>query len=209
MHDKDELKRKAAQAAQKPAAIGPDIDLSAFEKSAVHHDYLTDQDLRSVPPGEQRRLVMAGIDVSEKERSGTYFQKDTTVVHCKTRQEGIEVMPIRQALKHQEWIWDYYWKLAAVDADKYTAAAELDLHDGYVIRSLPGAKSIYPIQACLYLDKEGLQQNVHNIIVAEEDSELHIITGCSTSEHLRRGPPCGHFGVLREEERQIEFHHDS
>jgi hypothetical protein len=187
MHDKDELKTRAMQAAQKRAAIGPDIDLNTFERSPIHHEYLTDEALRSVPTSDQKRLVMSGIDVNEKERGGTYFQKDTSVVHCKSKQEGIEVIPIRQALKHHDWIWDYYWKLAAVDADKYTAAAELELHDGYVIRSLPGAKSIYPIQACLYLDKEGLQQNVHNIIIAEEDSELHIITGCSTSEHLKRG----------------------
>jgi hypothetical protein len=37
------------------------------------------------------------------------------------------------------------------------------------------------------LDKEGLQQNVHNIIIAEEGSELHIITGCSTSPHMKKG----------------------
>jgi uncharacterized protein len=37
------------------------------------------------------------------------------------------------------------------------------------------------------LDKEGLQQNVHNLIIAEEDSELHIITGCSTAPHTKRG----------------------
>jgi Fe-S cluster assembly scaffold protein SufB len=46
---------------------------------------------------------------------------------------------------------------------------------------------IYPVQACLYLDKENLSQNVHNIIIAEEDSELHIITGCAVAPHLRRG----------------------
>jgi hypothetical protein len=60
-----------------------------------------------------------------------------------------------------------------------------------VIRSLPGTTSVYPIQACLYLDKEGLQQTVHNIIIAEEDSELHIITGCATSPHLKKGAHVG------------------
>ena len=90
-----------------------------------------------------------------------------------------------------DWIKDYYWKLVAVDTDKYTAAAELGLHDGYVIRALPGSKSIYPIQACLYLDKDGLQQNVHNLIIAEEGSELHIITGCATSPHLKKGAHVG------------------
>jgi uncharacterized protein len=37
------------------------------------------------------------------------------------------------------------------------------------------------------MHKDGMQQNVHNIIVAEEDSELHIISGCATSPHLKRG----------------------
>jgi len=78
-----------------------------------------------------------------------------------------------------------------VDTDKYTAAAELDLQDGYVIRALPGSKSVYPVQACLYLEKDGLQQTVHNIIIAEEDSELHIISGCATSPHLKKGAHVG------------------
>jgi Fe-S cluster assembly scaffold protein SufB len=97
------------------------------------------------------------------------------------------VIPIKQALREHEWIKDYYWKLVSVDTDKYTARAQLDLHDGYVIRALPGSKIIYPVQACLYLEKEGLSQNVHNIIIAEEGSELHVITGCATAAHLRQG----------------------
>jgi len=125
--------------------------------------------------------------VTEKERGGTYFQKDSEVVRCVMKQEGIEVIPIKRALEEHEWIRDYYWRLVSVDADKYTAAAELDLHDGYVIRALPGVKSIYPVQACLYLDTDRSQQNIHNIVIAEEESELHIITGCTTSAHLKSG----------------------
>jgi len=191
MHDTAELKDRATRALNKKAAIGPDVNLDEFHSDPVPHAQLSDQELRSLPEIERQRLLLSGVDVNEKDRSGTYFQKDTAVVHCKTKQEGIEVIPIRKALEECDWIHDYYWKLVAVDADKYTAAAEMGLHNGYVIRALPGAKSIYPIQACLYLDKQGLQQNVHNIIIAEEDSELHIITGCSTSPHLTKGMHVG------------------
>jgi len=187
MYDRTELKERAAKAATKQGAIGPDIDLGQFETAPVPHAYLSDAKLRKLPKEEQHRLIMAGVDVTEKGRSGTYFQKDTAVVHCKSKQEGIEVLPIRLALEKYDWVKEYYWKLVAVDADKYTSAAEIELHDGYVIRALPGAKSIYPIQACLYLDKNGLQQNVHNLIIAEEDSELHVITGCSTGPHTKTG----------------------
>lgn len=187
MYNRDEIKDKAAKAWDKKAAIGPDIDLGQFEKSPVPHEYLDDEGLRSLPEAEKQSLLMSGVDVTEKDRAGTFLQMDTSVVHCKTKQEGVEVIPIRQALEKYDWIQDYYWKLASPDTDKYTAAAETDLHNGYVIRALPGSKSVYPIQACLYIGKEGLQQNVHNIIIAEEDSELHIITGCSTSPHLKKG----------------------
>ncbi len=186
MHGIEELRGKAEKAAGKKASLGPDVNLEEFDDSFVVHSYMADEDLCGLPQEEQRRLLLTGLDVTQKQRAGTFFQKDTSVIHCHSAQEGIEVMPIKKALK-EEWIKEYYWKLVAVDADKYTAAVELNLHDGYVIRALPGSKAIYPVQACLYLDKEGLQQNVHNVIIAEEGSELHIITGCSTSHRMKRG----------------------
>jgi len=191
MYIRDELREKASRVIDKQGAIGPDIDLNKFDEAPVPHSYLADADLCAIPEDEQKTLIMSGLDVTKKERGGTYFQKDTEVIHCHTQQDGIEVIPIQKALDEYDWIRDYYWKLVSVDTDKYTAAAELGLHDGYVIRARAGSKSIYPIQACLYLDKDGLQQNVHNIIIAEEDSELHIISGCATSPHMKRGVHVG------------------
>ena len=187
MYNRDGLKERALRVVDKRAAIGSDINLDEFDTSPVDHAYMGDEDLCTLSQEEQRHLIMAGLDVTQKERGGTFFQKDTSVIHCQTRQNGVEVTPIRKALEQYDWVGDYYWKLADVEADKYTAAAALELHDGYLIRALPGSKSIYPVQACLYLDKEGLQQNVHNIVIAEEGSELHVITGCATSPRMKRG----------------------
>ncbi|MBW2021423.1 MAG: SufD family Fe-S cluster assembly protein [Deltaproteobacteria bacterium] len=192
MHYRAELLEKAKRAINKKAALGPDVDLQEFEKAGVAHKELTDQDLLRLPEEEKKQLIMSGLDPTEEQRSGTFFQMDTKTVYCDVKQKGVEVIPIRVALQEYEWVKDYYWKLVSVDVDKYTASVELNLHDGYVIRALPGTRSVYPIQACLYLGKEGLQQNVHNIIIAEEGSELHIINGCTTSPHLKRG---AHLGV--------------
>jgi Fe-S cluster assembly scaffold protein SufB len=183
----ESLKARAQQAIAKKAAIGPDIDLMEFETAPVPHRYLADSEFCAMPAGEREHLKQAGMDISKKGRAGTYFQHDTSVIHCDSNQDGIEVMPIRRALAETEWIWDYYWKLVQVDADKYTAAAELALHDGYVIRARKGSRGIYPVQACLYIGKERLQQNVHNIVIAEEGSELHVITGCTTSPSVKTG----------------------
>ena len=180
-----DLNEKATKAKDKKAALGPDIDLDAFTADPVAHSYVGD--LTKLPEKDRKRILQSGVDASEEGRSGTYFQKDTAIVHADSHQKGLEVLPIKQALKECDWIKDYYWKLVSVDADKYTARAELNLHDGYVIRALPGSKVIYPVQACLYIDKENLSQYVHNLIIAEEGSELHVITGCATSPNLKKG----------------------
>lgn len=180
-----DLNEKALKAKEKKAALGPDVDLSTFTAEPVDHPYMGD--LSALPEDDKQRMIQAGVDVKEEIRSGTYIQKDTAVLHAHSLQEGLEVIPVKKALKENPWVRDYYWKLASVDADKFTANAQLQLHDGYVIRALPGAKVVMPVQACLYLDKENISQYVHNLIIAEEGSELHIITGCATSPHLKRG----------------------
>ncbi len=191
MQNIDELKKKAREALDKKATFGADIDLNQYDRSFVPHKYLAEEEMCAIPQNEQARLLQSGLDVTGKGRGGTYFQKDTTVIHCHSTEEGIEVIPVTEAIKKYDWVKEYFWKLVPVDQDKYTASAALELHDGYVIRALPGSKSVYPIQACLYLDKEGLQQNVHNLIIAEEGSELHIITGCATSPHMKKGVHVG------------------
>ncbi len=180
-----DLDAKALKAKDKKAVLGQDIDLGMFDSSPVSHNYV--KELAVLPTVDKERMLHAGVDTGEKERSGTYLQKDSTVIHAHSKQEGLEIMPIKAALEKYDWVQDYYWKLASVDTDKYTARARLDLHDGYVIRALAGSRVIYPVQACLYLEKEGFSQNVHNLIIAEEGSELHIIAGCTTAPHLKSG----------------------
>lgn len=182
MRDLDE---KALRAKDKKALLGPDIDLDAYHSEPVSHEYV--RDLGILSQADKDRMILAGVDADEKERSGTYVQKDSAVIHARSGQDGLEVIPIKDALQQYDWVKDYYWKLIAVDTDKYTARAKLALHNGYVIRASAGSKVVYPVQACLYLEKEGLSQNVHNIIIAEEGSELHIITGCATAAHVQRG----------------------
>jgi len=179
------LNKKASEAKEKKAVLGPDINLEDYSSDHTPHSVV--DTLGMLSDTDKQRMILAGVDASEEGRSGTYIQKDTTAIFSQSKQDGLEVIPIKEALEKFDWVQEYYWKLASVDTDKYTARAQLDLHDGYVIRALPGSTVVYPVQACLYLEKEGLSQNVHNIIIAEEGSELHIITGCATAAHLRSG----------------------
>ncbi len=173
-------KERAKGAANKPAALGEDIDIGTYLSSAEEPPYQADPS--QLPTQAKEQMLGAGVmldDVSQ--RSGTYIQIDNTPVHSSIREEGVEVMAVSQALKKYDWLTDYWWQAVAVDTDKYTANVELSQYDGYFIRALPGHKTVFPVQACLYLSKARLAQKVHNIIIAEEGSELHIITGCTTA----------------------------
>jgi len=182
---------KAEAAATKKAALGDDIDLSKYVDSGEEHPYQDDPS--RLPPMAKEQMLSAGIMLDDaSQRSGTYIQMDNMPVHHSISQEGVEVMAVSQALEKYDWLADYWWQAVAVDTDKYTANIELNQNDGYFIRALPGQKTAFPVQACLYLAKAKLVQNVHNIIIAEEGSELHIITGCTTAS---REDPGLHLGV--------------
>ena len=172
-----EIKKKAEAAKEKPAKFGPDINLEEYTLEAPEYQPKALEDITDV---DRDRLLNAGVDVTGAERSGSFIQVDRSVIHAAPTQEGIEVQSTRRALEMYPWLEEYMWKVVQVDADKYTASAELNFQDGYFIRALPGAKSFFPVQACLYLKAASISQNVHNIIIAEEGSELHIITGCAT-----------------------------
>lgn len=180
------IEEKAKKALKKKATYGEDIELEKFIRQAEPVSYT------NLDPEEQKRLHQTGLDLNGQGHSGAFFQSDCSVVHCQSTYKGLEVLPIKEAAKVYEKIKDYWWQAVSVDTDKYTAASELDLDNGYFIRALPGEKVIYPVQACLYIRKEKFAQHLHNIVVAEEGSELHIITGCATSPHLVSGL---HIGV--------------
>jgi Fe-S cluster assembly scaffold protein SufB len=186
----DELRARAKSAAAKRAVFGKEIDLGLYKDQGDLYDYLPN--LRDLSQVEQQDMLKAGIDVSGQGRTGTYIQKDHSVIHNSVNQDGLEVISITEAMEKYSWLQDYYWKNVAVDADMYTARAELHQEHGYFIRALPGVKTTFPVQACLYITQEGLVQDVHNIIIAEEGSELDIITGCTTAHGVESG---FHIGV--------------
>lgn len=80
-------------------------------------------------------MLIAGIDISEKERTGSFILEDNTVVHAHAFQEGLEVLGTGAALKKYDWLQDYYWNLIEPDMDKFTETAETDREGGYFIRT--------------------------------------------------------------------------
>ncbi len=161
------------------------VDPERYETDAADHEYV--EELSRIAPADAKRFLEVGVDTKETDRSGTFIVKDRSVVHCGSKQEGLEISGLSEAMKKHPWLSEYVWKSVSPDKDEYTRMAREKPHDGYFIRIMPGVKVEKPVQSCLYIEKQGFSQNVHNIVIAEEDSDLHIITGCATAPHLTAG----------------------
>jgi Fe-S cluster assembly scaffold protein SufB len=179
------VKRRAETARDKKAAYGMDVDLNRYQ--LFTEETAEAAGLGTFSQEEREKIGRSGVDIEERNRAGTFLQADHRVLHCVSRQQGLEVLPMARALQEYPWLEEYYWRAVEVDTDKYTAQAELNFQNGYFIRALAGQRLTTPIQACLYMRHENTAQNVHNIIIAEEGSELNIITGCATAPRLRAG----------------------
>ncbi|WP_202320243.1 SufB/SufD family protein [Archaeoglobus neptunius] len=128
---------------------------------------------------DEERLKEVGIELDKSKRSGTFIQEDQEARTFASFFEGVEVMSIREAMKKYDWVKNYFWKLLRRDQDEFTMEADSEDVNGYFIRALPDAKVEIPVEACLYL-KKAEKQRVHNIVIAEENSELNIISGCTS-----------------------------
>jgi len=180
-------KDRALRAINKPSEYGPDLDISQYSREAKNWDACL---LSALPRDILDRALSVGVVADEKERSATYFQIDHSVVF-KAIQEAfenkVEIMSIKEALAKYDWLKEYWWRSVEVDKDKYTALAELALDQGYFIRILEDQKVVLPLQACLFISTDNLNQNVHNVIIAEPGSEAQIITGCTLHPSVQRG----------------------
>ncbi|MEJ2673042.1 MAG: SufD family Fe-S cluster assembly protein [Deltaproteobacteria bacterium] len=180
-----QIRERAEASRHKQAGLGADLNLKEFSRQAGTWEY--DPDYRQFSPEERSRLLTAGIELTDEDHAATFLQADKAIVHCQTRLPGVEVLPITEAVARHDWVRNLLWGLVAVDADKYTASAELELDNGYFVRALQGAKIAQPVESCLYLRTDRFAQHVHNLVVVEEGAELHIITGCATHPQVRSG----------------------
>jgi len=183
---KRKIREKAMKAKDKPAALGPDVDLDRFEEGDSTPPKV--DKLEKLRIEERRLLSEIGVDPTRKGTAGAYVQIDQEdiLLDLMLQVEGLEILPLTQALSRDPSLEELLWNLVPVDTDKYTSQVALHGHEGYFIRAKAGAKITEPVQSCLLMKTPRIQQNVHNLIIVEENAELHLITGCATPKELER-----------------------
>lgn len=167
----------------------PEVNLAEYTFEGPSQEALTD--LQSLSEEDKKELLMAGVDVTGKDRSGSFLHMNHSPLYCKTDKPGVEILDYKKAKEKYDDFDQYDWKLVDPDQDEFTRKVYENTHGGYVVRTQPGAKIKEPVQSCLFIKGQKVGQNVHNIVIVEEDSELHIITGCSVSSETKEGVHLG------------------
>ncbi len=129
----------------------------------------------------------------KQERSASFLATDWDVLDAHSATDGLEILPIETALQKYEWLKDIFFTLVEKDKDTYVKqVASSDILLGYFIRIRAGVKVTLPVYTCYMINSDRFTQCTHNIVIAEEDSELHLISGCTSNAHILSGR---HLGV--------------
>jgi uncharacterized protein len=126
---------------------------------------------------DKKNVISSGIELTEKNRSASFFQQDNQVLIAKTLSESVDILSTEDALKKYPEVKDYYGRSFKSLGKDFPE----DTEGGYFIRVKKGKKVTMPIQTCLFLKAQGFKQRVHNIIIIEEGAQAHLITGCAAS----------------------------
>lgn len=140
----------------------------------------------------RQTLRKVAFDENE-ERSASFIAKDWEILDNHSAVEGLEILPIQTALEKYEWLNELFFTLVEKNKDSYVEeVASSDVLLGYFIRIKAGMKITLPVYTCYMINSDKFTQCTHNIVIAEEDSELHLINGCVANAHVGSGR---HLGV--------------
>ena len=165
-------------------------------------------ELTRIPNQILAEAYRVGLSPSEEGRSGTFLHVDQNTIYSKINEffKGkLELMDVKKAITEHPWLKDMVWRLIEKDKDEYTRKVAESFSGGYFMRILPQAEVTFPIQSCLMITEEGLEQRIHNIILAEEGSKAHIITGCLQHSTVNSASHIGVTEIYVKKEATLNF----
>ena len=167
-----------------------------------------ENELTKLPHQILEEAEEAGLEAEATNRAGTFFHLNQETVASKVNEayEGkLELMDVKAALKKYGWLKDYMWRVVSKDKDEFTKKVAEDYSGGYFMRIMPGAEITFPLQSCLMITRPDLEQRVHNIIIAEEGSNAHIITSCVQHSTVEKASHLGISEIYVKKNAKLNF----
>lgn len=126
------------------------------------------------------------------ESSGSFLVSNNDVVKTHSLSDDLEILPLDIAMEKYNWLKNKLFSLVSKDKDEYVKEAAREKKKlGYFILVKEEAKVELPIQTCYLINSSDFTQKTHNIIICQKNSELHLISGCTSNAHISSGKHIG------------------
>ncbi|AJC72019.1 hypothetical protein X802_07490 [Thermococcus guaymasensis DSM 11113] len=178
--------------------------LEAFEKAPLNDPVISEEELLhfiakpeveglpeniesldDLPPEMKALLDRLGIsEVEQKYIAGLAVQTDTGVIYNQFLQEwakkGLIVLPTEEAVRrYPDIVKEHFLKLFRADESKLTAYHTAVWNGGIFLYVKEGLKVPFPLHLFFLIQESALAQAPHIIIIAEPNTEFHLIEGCT------------------------------
>ncbi|XWN31127.1 MAG: SufD family Fe-S cluster assembly protein [Devosia sp.] len=137
---------------------------------------------------EQAILIPIGFETTDH-RAATSILVDHEIRVSTSHDEGVEVLPIKDALKRYDWVQDLMFNLISAEENEYVRQAAESMEDplGHFLWVHDGAKVADPIQSFTLLETPQGRQFTHNITLIGEGADVTLVSGAAVPGRVHRG----------------------
>ncbi len=143
------------------------------------------ESLEDLPPEMKALLDRLGIDeVEQKYIAGLAVQTDTGIIYNEFLKEwekkGLIVLPMEEAVKrYPDIVKRHFLQMFRADESKMAAYHTAVWNGGIFLYVKEGLKVPFPLHLFFLIQESALAQAPHIIIIAEKNTEFHLIEGCT------------------------------
>lgn len=154
------------------------------------------KDWKELPEDIRKTFDRLGIPEAEKKfLGGVGAQYESEVVYHSLRddlaKQGIIFLGMDTALKEQEdLVKKYFSTIIPADDNKFAALNSAVWSGGSFIYIPKGVKTDVPLQAYFRINGENIGQFERTLIIADEDSRIHYIEGCTAPVYSSESLHC-------------------
>ncbi len=164
-----------------------------------------------VPKNIRETFEKLGIPQAEKEMlAGAGSQYESEVIYHNLKKEweekGVIFMDMETALKkHEKLVRDHFMKLIPTTEHKFAALHGAVWSGGTFLYVPKGVSVSKPMQAYFRMNRPGMGQFEHTLIVIDRGAQAHYIEGCSAPKYGRDALHAGCVEVFVEENARMRY----
>ena len=122
-------------------------------------------------------------------RSGTSVLVDHEMRVAVSKDPGVEILPLAEALDTYDFVQDLMFGLASPEHDAHVATVAEHMHAplGHFVWVKPGAKVRMPVQSFTLLETPQARQFTHDVTLIDEGAEVEMVSGSAAPPAVHRG----------------------